>query len=118
MHCQAETEMVEGGVPICAQCAKPKIADAPKAVQETIRSVLQDELKWATERAATASAAFLEITSKVPSGLPHPDGTQRIRNLSHELAFARAELMKAHARLEAYLMNGTTPDDLIPSSDH
>src|SRR3954470_332998 len=45
-----------------------------------IRDVLQQELQAATERAASSSAAFIEVTNRVPSGLPHPDGTQRIRN--------------------------------------
>jgi hypothetical protein len=80
---------------------------------EKVRNKLQQELKDATERAATASSAFLAVTSQVPSGLPHPDGTQRIRNISHELAFARTALMRAHSRLDAFLVNGIAPDDLI-----
>ena len=106
--CMAETEADESGIPICVSCAKRKLTAAP----ETIRSILQQELMWATERAAIASAEFLAITREVPSGLPHPDGVQRIRNVSHELAFARAQLTKAHGRLEAFLIGGTTPDDL------
>jgi hypothetical protein len=113
LHCRAGTEPDENGVPICAVCAKRKVAATP----ETIRSVLQEELMWATERAATASAEFLAITRKVPSGLPHPDGVQRIRNVSHELAFARAQLTRAHARLEAFLISGTTPEDLKSTGD-
>lgn len=53
----------------------------PLATMEKVHARLQEELKNATERAASASAAFLDVTSQVPSGLPHPDGTQRIRNL-------------------------------------
>jgi hypothetical protein len=111
--CRAEIEADENGKPICVSCAKRKLEATPG----TIRRVLQQELTWATERAAIASAEFLAITREVPSGLPHPDGVQRIRNVSHELAFARAQLTKAHARLEAFLINGTTPDDLKWTSD-
>ena len=39
---------------------------------EKVHDLLQQELKAATDRAATASAAFLDVTSQVPSGLPHP----------------------------------------------
>jgi hypothetical protein len=101
--------------------AKLTAADAPVQKVATakpppslvkVRNQLQQELKHATERAAAASAAFLEVTNQVPSGLPHPDGAQRIRNISHELAFARTALMKAHSRLDAFLVSGITPDDL------
>jgi hypothetical protein len=113
LDCMAETEADENGLPICVSCAKRESAIAP----DTIRNVLQQELTWAAERAAIASAEFLAITKEVPSGLPHPDGVQRIRNVSHDLAFARAQLTKAHARLEAFLMGGAAPDDLKWTND-
>jgi hypothetical protein len=102
--------------------AKAPVAKAPEpqatipiplATLEKVHDLLQAELKNATERAASASAAFLDITNQVPSGLPHPDGTQRIRNLSHELAHARTELMRAHSRMDTFLVNGIAPDDLV-----
>ena len=113
LHCTAEVAPDENGIPICVTCAKPRSTASPG----TIRSLLQQELTWATERAAIASAEFLAVTTEVPSGLPHPDGVQRIRNVSHKLEFARAQLSKAHDRLEAFLLSGTTPDDLKRTSD-
>lgn len=96
----------------------PKTATpSPLATLEKVHDLLQQELKAATERAASASAAFLDITSQVPSGLPHPDGTQRIRNISHELAYARTELMRAHSRMDAFLVSGIAPDDLVSGSE-
>jgi hypothetical protein len=93
---------------------QPKTATpSPLATLEKVHDLLQEELKRATERAATASAAFLDVTSQVPSGLPHPDGTQRIRNIAHELAFARTELMRAHSRMDAFLVSGIAPEDLV-----
>jgi len=89
----------------------------PPPSLEKVRNQLQQELKDATERAATASAAFLSVTSQVPSGLPHPDGTQRIRNISHELAFARTELMRAHSRLDEFLVSGIAPEDLVNGAE-
>src|SRR5450631_374502 len=89
----------------------------PLANLERVHDLLQRELKQATERAACASAAFLDVTSQVPSGLPHPDGTQRIRNISHELAFARTELMRAHSRMDAFLVSGIAPDDLASGDE-
>jgi|GEM_PF-6337523 len=84
----------------------------PLANLERVHDLLQAELKKATEHAASASAAFLDVTNHVPSGLPHPDGTQRIRNLSHELAHARTELMRAHSRMDTFLVSGIAPDAL------
>jgi len=89
----------------------------PPLAPEKVRDRLQQELKDATERAATASAAFLAVTSQVPSGLPHPDGTQRIRNISHELAFARTALMRAHSRLDEFLVSGIAPEDLVSGGE-
>jgi len=113
LYCRVETEGDETGMPLCDNCVKRRVA----STSETVRSILQQELMWATERAAVASAEFLAVTRQVPSGLPHPDGVQRIRNVSHELAFDRAQLTKAHGRLEAFLISGTTPNDLQWSSD-
>jgi hypothetical protein len=97
---------------------QPKAATPnPLATLEKIHDLLQQELKAAAERAATASAAFLDVTSQVPSGLPHPDGAQRIRNISHELAFARTELMRAHSRMDAFLVSGIAPDDLVNGAE-
>ena len=93
---------------------QPKAANhKPPPTLENVRNQLQQELKDPTERAARASSAFLEVTSQVPSGLPHPDGTQRIRNISHELAFARTALMRAHSRLDEFLVSGIAPEDLV-----
>jgi hypothetical protein len=100
------------------EAPQPKAATpSPLATLERVHDLLQRELKDATERAASASAAFLDVTSQVPSGLPHPDGTQRIRNISHELAFARTELMRAHSRMDAFLVSGIAPDDLVSGGE-
>src|ERR1700693_1498820 len=64
-----------------AAIRRPMAHLEPLANLERVHELLQHELKAATERAASASAAFLDVTSQVPSGLPHPDGTQRIRNI-------------------------------------
>jgi len=103
-----------------AAAAPPQMAATPNppVSTEKVRHLLQQELKAASERAAKASDAFLAATNTVPSGLPHPDGTQRIRNISHELAFARSALMKAHSRLDAFLVSGLAPDDLRSGEEH
>jgi hypothetical protein len=117
-------EMERRGQRKKAKASPAEIVPAPKAATpvplatlEKVHDLLQQELKAATERAATASAAFLDVTSQVPSGLPHPDGTQRIRNMAHELAFARTELMRAHSRMDTFLVSGIAPDDLVSGGE-
>ena len=55
---------------------------------------------------------FIAVMGDVPSGLPHPDGTQRIHNASRELSAARKEVMKAHTRLNEFFGRGIIPEDL------
>jgi hypothetical protein len=50
----------------------------------------------------------------IPSGLPQPDGSQRIQNAAHALAAARNEVMQAHFRLDEYLARGVVPGDFEP----
>jgi hypothetical protein len=50
----------------------------------------------------------------IPSGLPQPDGTQRIQNAAHALAAARNAVMQAHSRLDEFLARGVIPGDWKP----
>ena len=112
-YCQSETELFDGGVPICVKCSTIRDAKRkPPATASGIRAILSKELAKAKVRAADASDSFNEIMGQVPSGMPHPDGTQRIHNASRELSSARKEMMKAHARLYGYIEHGIIPEDL------
>ena len=64
------------------------------------------------KRADEANDAFHEVTSSVPSGMPHSDGIQRIKNVSKQLSLAREEMIKAHARLNDFVERGIVPDNL------
>src|SRR5258708_33888261 len=77
-----------------------------------IHTVLKDELAVATEQAVQATETFFRVTTEIPSGLPHPDGTQRIHNASHDMSQARVRMSLAHKRLNDYLTSGLVPDDL------
>jgi hypothetical protein len=81
-----------------------------------VLSILHRDLEVATERASAATAAFDSVTSEIPSGIPHPDGTQRIHNASREISQARVGLMIAHNRLNDFLSRGVVPDDLKQGS--
>jgi hypothetical protein len=58
--------------------------------------VLVNRIVEATTRLSAANETFSAVMSQVPSGVPHPDGTQRIHNASREMDAAREEMMKAH----------------------
>jgi hypothetical protein len=79
---------------------------------EKVRKVLQNELEAAQERRAAASAHFNAVMAEIPSGLPHPDGTHRIRLASREYSSALAEAFAAMTRLNEFLLHGTIPPDL------
>jgi hypothetical protein len=84
----------------------------PPLSQEHIRAALFQDLIDATARNNKAVKIFDEVVVTSPSGMPHPDGVQRIKNASRELALARTELMIAHNRLNDYLNRGIIPEDL------
>jgi len=59
---------------------------------------------------------FNAVTSDVPGFIPHPDGVQRIHNVSRKLSIARDEMMRAHKRLNAFIEHGIVPEDLKRNS--
>ena len=82
-----------------------------------IRAALQREILASAARAHAASEALSAIMSDIPSGLPHPDGSQRIQNAAHALAAARNEVMRAHSRLDEFLARGVVPRDFEPGGN-
>ena len=75
----------------------------PPATERDIRSVLLQDVLELTARFTEATGEFEAVTGQIPSGLPHPDGVQRIKNASNKLSTARNELMKAHRRLNEHV---------------
>ena len=79
--------------------------------KEILRTLIQEVID-ATAEKNEASDAFEVVLGQFPSGLPHPDGSQRIANSSQRLLRARKKLMTAHIRLSDFLDRGTIPEDL------
>ena len=105
-----EARLCEYGVPICGPCL-----DLGRAVRHggDIRSALDHDLLEATLQVDAASTEFKSMMEDIPSGLPHPDGTQRIQNSSRKLAAALRQREHAHNRLDDYLSRGIVPEDLM-----
>jgi hypothetical protein len=80
--------------------------------QKEMLSHLLDELTKARENARLANQAFLAVMKDIPSGIPHPDGVQRIHSVSAENAQARKNLENARVRLQQFQAYGYIPDDL------
>jgi hypothetical protein len=80
--------------------------------REEILRILKTELSLAEHRRDAAAAFFREIIGNIPSGIPHPDGVERIRAASHDYRRALNEAATASARLNEFLAQGTIPPDI------
>ncbi len=80
--------------------------------RESALEILRERLAKATEESRAASERFNAVVNESPSGVPHPDGSQRIYNASREYSAAFAELMRAMERLNNLIVHDTVPDDL------
>ena len=76
---------------------------------ERIGKILRDDFDAALKQQETASKAFVETIRDVPSGLPHPDGVQRIKNVSDALATAHDEMIEAMTKLRDFENSGIIP---------
>jgi hypothetical protein len=112
-RCGVETELHFGGVLLCVTCSDLwEAGRKPPATEQQIRSTLLQDVLELTARTEEATKEFEAVMGQIPSGLPHPDGTQRIKNASAKWSIARKELMKAHCRLNEHSGRGFAPDDL------
>jgi len=110
-YCQKETELYNGGTPVCVECSAAHVAKRQPS-HHAIYAALQQDVAAATERADAANAAFREVMKDIPSHLPHPDGTRRVLNVCRLLSAARREMTDADSRLNDFLIHGTIPEHL------
>jgi hypothetical protein len=114
-HCNTETHLYLGGVPICIKCSDLwETKRRPPAATQDIRTILFQNLLGATARNSEALREFDEVKDQFSSGVPHPDDAQLIKNASRKLSVARKEMGTAHNRLNNYLSRGIVPEDLKP----
>src|SRR5579859_867650 len=118
-YCGAETSLYQSGTAICVKCAEAREArqqPSPRQElplsQEQVRRILLRHIAETTARADAASAEFNVIMSAIPTGIPNPDGAQKIHQASRDLAAARKEMMRAHSRLNDFLTSGVIPEDV------
>ncbi len=112
-YCGSETELFNNGVAVCLKCSDDHEGKSkPPQTEPYIRTILVNDIVKATARVSAANQTFSAVMGQVPSGLPHPDGAQRIHNASRELSIARERMMTAHTRLNKFIEHGIVPEDL------
>lgn len=79
---------------------------------ERILRTLRAELAVAQHRRDAASDRFDAMIRDVPSGIPHPDGAERIRQISAEYGRTQAEATAAFVRLNGFIIHGKIPPHL------
>jgi len=108
--CKAQkAQFNEYGVPICTNCFN---VGKQESNSNSPLSALHRDLLEATLLVEATSFEFKATISDIPSGLPHPDGSQRIQNTSRKLAAALRQRQRAHNNLNDYLNRGIVPKDL------
>lgn len=120
IYCGGETSLYPSGMPLCVQCAEAIDAKPPpkRALhKDHVRRILLLDVAETTARADAVAAEFKVLISSIPTGVPHPDGTQRIHQASHNLSNARKDMMEAHSRLDNFLSSGVIPEDLRDTGD-
>src|SRR5882672_3411672 len=110
--CKAQITLYEHGVPTCLNCVQKREAKLKRLTKSSVLAVLTGQLLEDTVRAEIAREAFAAITGEIPSGLPPPDGVQRIHNASNNLTAARDQMMRTHTRLNDFIEHGIVPEDL------
>jgi hypothetical protein len=89
------------------------VAQGPDFVDpQEIRQLLQDAFDEAQQRRIEASKRFTEVMDDVPSGIPHPDGTDRIKMASREYKDSREAASAAMKRLSDFMIRGIIPPEL------
>lgn len=110
-YCNSNTETYEAsGVPICAKCSDER--ESGERAAQKIRYALIQDFVDATVREKAASDEFNTVIDQFPSGMPHPDVSERIQDASRKLIAARKEMGRAHSRLNEFLDRGIIPKDL------
>jgi hypothetical protein len=104
------TDLVERGEENFQAEAVPEVPDFVDP--QEIRQLLEDAFDAAQQRRIEASKRFAEIMDDIPSGIPNPDGTDRIHQAAREYKDSREAASAAMKRLSDFMIRGIIPDGL------
>src|ERR1700731_1907929 len=79
---------------------------------DRIERVLWEDFEIAVKEKNVALEQFNSVIEDTPSGLPHPDGVERIKSCSRKYSAARQHMIHALERLNNFRNSGIVPDDL------
>jgi len=79
---------------------------------QRVRRILEEQFHEAVRQRDLTSAIFDEVSRDIPSGLPHPDGSQRIANASRDFTHALKEVNRAVQRIADFQIRGIVPEEL------
>ena len=79
---------------------------------QRVSRILEEQFLAAVKRRDIAFAIFVEVNRDIPSGLPRPDGTQRIGKASNEYSAALKDVSRAVQRIADFKIRGVVPDEL------
>ena len=104
--CGAETFLFLSQPPICIRCFISRGVD-----RDTILKILREQLERAQQRRTEANRRFHAVLSEteIPSGMPQPDGTHRIRQAARHYEDALRAVNLAVYNLNNFVMHGTLP---------
>jgi phage-related tail fiber protein len=80
--------------------------------REEIERILSSEIKAAGQRQRDAGSRLREVVSDIPSSIPAPDGSLRIRLAGVEYRAALEDLRRALARFDDFVVKGIVPEDV------
>src|SRR5437016_6009805 len=96
--CGDKTELFVNGSPLCVNCSESFEHD---------RSSIHRRLEYAEQvtlvETQQALATLTEITSELPSAIPHPDGVERVERARRNLHHAQQNYLEASRRLTQFL---------------
>jgi hypothetical protein len=81
-------------------------------VPPSVHARLTQDFLEATTELDAVKAIHNQIMGDIPSGLPHPDGAQRIHSIAQQLSSANRKVNRAHSRLTDFLDKGIVPKEL------
>ena len=105
-----ETDLAERGEEHFPAETLARVADPVD--RQDIQQLLEDAVYAAQQCRIEASRRFEEVVDDIPSGVPHPDGMDRIHQASREYKESSEAASAAMKRLSDFMLRGIIPDDL------
>ena len=75
---------------------------------------LKAELDKARDEHSAATARFDQLAEDTPSGLPHPDGSLRIRQAGKSVTASLENYTRTLKRFTDFAVSGIVPEDILP----